>query len=110
MVVLVRGTGLAGSAARPLGRALATAGRTDEAIAALESAVAFDRARGGVAFAAHAQRDLAEALLARRAAGDGARAAALLEEAAATAERLGLSEPARRAQALLRQAAPASAS
>jgi hypothetical protein len=110
MVVFVRGTGLAGSSARPLGRALATAARLDEAIAAFGAAVAFDHARGGVPFAAHAQRDLAEALLARRAAGDGARAAALLEEAAATAERLGLSEPARRARALLRQVAPASAS
>jgi tetratricopeptide (TPR) repeat protein len=110
MVVFVRGTGLAGSAARPLGRVLATAARVDEAIAALEAAVAFDHARGGVAFAAHAKRDLAEALLARRAAGDARRAVALLDEAAATAERLGLSEPARRARALLREVAPASAS
>jgi hypothetical protein len=109
MVVFVRGTGLAGSAARPLGRALATATQVNDAIATLEAAVAFDHARGGVAFAAHAQRDLAEALLARRAAGDVARAAALLEEATATAERLRLREPARRARALLRRIAPASA-
>ena len=36
MVVFVRSTALAGSAARPLGRALAAAGRTNEAIDALE--------------------------------------------------------------------------
>ena len=61
----VRATGLAGSAARPLGRALATAGRWSEAIAALEEAIAADRSRGGIPFAARAQRDLAEVLLAR---------------------------------------------
>ena len=104
MVVLVRATGLAGSAARPLGRALAAAGRTDEAIDALEAAIAADRARGGIPFAAHAQRDLAETLLARGAPGDATRAGALLEEAAATAGRLGLAEPARRARALLASA------
>ncbi len=104
MVVLVRATGLAGSAARPLGRALAAAGRADEAIDALEAAISADRARGGIPFAAHAQRDLAETLLARGAPGDGTRAGALLEEAAATAGRLGLAEPARRARALLASA------
>lgn len=104
MVVLVRATGLAGSAAGPLGRALAAAGRTDEAIHALEAAIAVDHARGGIPFAARARRDLAETLLARGAPGDGARAAALLEEAAATADRLGLAEPARRARALLESA------
>ena len=104
MVVLVRATGLAGSAARPLGRALAAAGRADEAIDALEAAISADRARGGIPFAAHAQRDLAETLLARGAPGDETRAGALLEEAAATASRLGLAEPARRARALLASA------
>ena len=81
MVSLVRATGLAGSAARPLGRALATAGRWSEAIAALEEAMAADRSRGGIPFAARAQRDLAEVLLARGAPGDGARAGGLLDEA-----------------------------
>jgi hypothetical protein len=85
MVSLVRATGLAGSAARPLGRALATAGRRSEAIAALEEAIATDRSRGGIPFAARAQRDLAEVLLARAAPGDGARAGELLAEAAAAA-------------------------
>jgi DNA-binding SARP family transcriptional activator/tetratricopeptide (TPR) repeat protein len=85
MVSLVRATGLAGSAARPLGRALATAGRWSEAIAALEEAIAADRSRGGIPFAARAQRDLAEVLLARAAPGDGARAGGLLDEAAAAA-------------------------
>jgi tetratricopeptide (TPR) repeat protein len=107
MVVLVRATGLAGSAARPLGRALAAAGRTDEAIDALEAAIAADRARSGIPLAAHAQRDLAETLLARGAPGDGTRAGALLEEAAATADRLALAEPARRARALLASATAA---
>jgi hypothetical protein len=107
MVVLVRATGLAGSAARPLGRALAAAGRMDEAIDALEAAFAADRARGGIPFAAHAQRDLAETLLARGAPGDSTRAGALLEEAAATADRLALAEPARRARALLGSATAA---
>jgi hypothetical protein len=83
MVSLVRATGLAGSAARPLGRALAAAGRRCEAIAALEEAIAADRSRGGIPFAARAQRDLAEVLLARAAPGDGARAGGLLDEAAA---------------------------
>jgi DNA-binding SARP family transcriptional activator/tetratricopeptide (TPR) repeat protein len=104
MVVLVRATGLAGSAARPLGRALAAAGRPDEAIDAFEAAIAADRARGGFPFVAHAQRDLAETMLARSAPGDAARAGGLLEEAAATAGRLGLAEPARRARALLASA------
>jgi hypothetical protein len=101
MVVFVRATALAGSVARPLGRALAAVGRSDEAIDALEAAVEADRARGGIPLAAHAQRDLAETLLARGAPGDRARAATLLEEAAATAARLRLAEPARRARALL---------
>jgi DNA-binding SARP family transcriptional activator/tetratricopeptide (TPR) repeat protein len=107
LVVCVRATGLAGSAAGPLGRALAAAGRTDEAIDALETAIAADRARGGIPFVARAQRDLAETLLGRGAPGDGARAAALLEEAAATADRLGLAEPVRRARALLASATAA---
>lgn len=107
MLSPVRATCLAGSVARPLGRALAAAGRTAEAIAALEAAIAADRARGGIPFAARAERDLAEVLLARGGPGDAARAAALLEEAAATADRLGLSEPVRRARALLAAAATA---
>ena len=104
MVVFVRATGLVGSAARPLGRALAAAGRTDEAIDVLEAAISADRARGGTPFAAHAQRDLAETLLARGAPGDATRAGPLLEEAAATAGHLGFAEPARRARALLASA------
>jgi DNA-binding SARP family transcriptional activator/tetratricopeptide (TPR) repeat protein len=107
MVVAVRATCLAGCAARPLGRALAAAGRTDAAIDAFEAAIAADRGRGGIPFAAHAQRDLAETLLARGAPGDAERAAALLEEAAATADLLGLAEPARRARALLASATAA---
>ena len=106
MVVVVRASRLAGSVARPLGRALAAAGRTDEAIDALEAAIAADRARGGIPFAAHAQRDLAETLLARGAPGDAERAGALLEEAAATADLLGLAEPARRARTLLARLRP----
>ncbi|HET9738228.1 MAG TPA: AAA family ATPase [Solirubrobacteraceae bacterium] len=100
MVVFVRATALAGSVARPLGRALATAGRIDEAIEALEAAIAADGVRGGIPLAARARRDLAEILLARGARGDGPRAGALLEEAARAADRLGLAEPARRARAL----------
>ena len=107
MVVFVRATALAGSAARPLGRALAAAERSDEAIDALEAAVAADRARGGIPLAAQCQRYLAEALLARGAPRDVRRARALLEEAAATADRLGLAEPARRARALLASATAA---
>ena len=107
MVVAVRSTCLAGAGARPLGRALAAAGRTDEAIDALEAAIAADRDRGGMPFAAHAQRDLAETLLARGAPGDATRAHALLEETAETAYRLGLAEPARRARALLSTATAA---
>src|SRR3954470_18043845 len=118
MVSFVRGTGLGGSGARPLGpagggaalaaavarplgRALAAAGRTGDAVDALEAAIARDLARGGVPFAARAQRDLAAVLLARGAPGDGTRAGVLLEEAAEAADRLGLVEPARRARALL---------
>jgi DNA-binding SARP family transcriptional activator/tetratricopeptide (TPR) repeat protein len=104
MVVFVRSTALAGSVARPLGRALAAAGRMDEAIDALDAATAADRARGGIPLAAQAQRYLAEALLARGAPGDATRAGALLEEATATADRLTLAEPARRARALLASA------
>ena len=97
----MRATGLAGSAARPLGRALAAAGRTDDAIDALEAAIAADRARGGVPFAARAQRDLAEVLLARGAPGRRRASAGAARQAAAAADRLGLAEPARRARALL---------
>lgn len=107
MVVFVRATGLSGSAARPLGRALAAAGRTDEAIDALEAAIAADRARGGIPFVAQAQRALAEVLLARGAPEDATRAVALLDEAATTADRLGLAEPARRARVLLASATAA---
>ena len=107
MVVCVRATGLVGSAARPLGRALAAAGRTDEAVDVLEAAVAADRTRGGIPLASKAQRYLAETLLARGAPGDAAKACALLAEAVATADRLGLAEPARRARALLTSATAA---
>ena len=107
MIVLVRATGLVGAAARPLGRALAAAGRADEAIDVLTAAIAADRGRGGIPLAARAQRDLAETLLARGASGDDARAAALLEEAAETADRLGLAAPVRRARALLASATAA---
>ena len=107
MVVFVRATALAGSAARPLGRALSAAGRTAEAIDALDAAIAADRTRGGIPLAARAQRDLAVTLLGRRGPGDAARAGALLEEAAGTADRLGLAEPARRARALLASATAA---
>ena len=107
MVSCVRATGLVGSAARPLGRALAAAGRTGDAVDALEAAIATDRARGGVPFAARAQRDLAEVLLARGAPDDRARARELLAQAAEAADRLGLAEPARRARALLASVATA---
>jgi DNA-binding SARP family transcriptional activator len=100
MVSFVRATGLAGSAARPLGRALAAAGRTGDAVDALEAAIAYDRARGGIPFAARAQRDLAEVLLARSAPGDRARAGELLKEAVEAGDRLGLAEPVRRALVL----------
>lgn len=101
------GNGLVGSAARPLGRALAAAGRTDEAVDVLEAAVAADRTRGGIPLAAKAQRYLAETLQARGAPGDAAKACALLAEAVATADRLGLAEPARRARTLLTSATAA---
>jgi tetratricopeptide (TPR) repeat protein len=107
MVSCVRATGLVGSAARPLGRALAAAGRNDDAVDALEAAIADDRARGGVPFAARAQRDLAEVLLTRGTRGDHARAGELLEEALEAANQLGLAEPARRARALRASAATA---
>lgn len=107
MVVCVRATGLVGSAARPLGRALAAAGRKDEAVDVLEAAVTADRTRGGIPLASKAQRYLAETLLARGAPGDAAKACALLAEAVATADRLGLAEPAHRARALLTSATAA---
>src|SRR5690606_575870 len=79
-----------GSAERPLGVAALTFGDVDRAVAHLERAMVANRRLGNQPVTAIAQADLADALCHRDRPGDRARAAALWEEAATDAERMGM--------------------
>lgn len=86
-VVIGMSAACLGSAARAVGLLAHTAGRSDAAVAAFERALLANARLGALPALAHTQLDLAAVLDAR---GETARASALRDEAAATAERLGM--------------------
>ncbi len=88
------GTVCFGSVSRYLGKLAAAMGRTDEAEGHFKRALAANRALQSPVLVAHTQLDWADAL------GAGARASRLIEEAARTADELGLGAIARRASRL----------
>ena len=90
VVVLATTVGCLGSVARYVGLLARTIGRLDEAVASFDAALAMNERIGALPQLARTQHDLACTLRARGAPGDVARAAALDDEAGATATRLGL--------------------
>jgi tetratricopeptide (TPR) repeat protein len=90
-----------GSVARPLGLALATAGRFDEADEAFAQATAVHERIDAPIELARTQVDWARMLASRAQPGDADRARALLHPALATASNLGLATIQRQAQTLL---------
>src|SRR6185436_36682 len=90
VVVLATTVGCLGSVARYVGLLARTVGRLDEAVASFDAALAMNDRIGAVPQLARTQHDLAGTLRTRGARGDAARAAALDDEAAATAKRVGL--------------------
>jgi DNA-binding SARP family transcriptional activator/tetratricopeptide (TPR) repeat protein len=94
-----------GSVARPLGLALATAGRLDEADEAFAQAAAVhERIHAPIALA-RTQVDWARVLAGRAQPGDADQARALLDPALSTATNLGLATIQRQAQSLLSELA-----
>ncbi len=89
---------LFGPAAHWLGLLVALRDEHDEAVALFEDAAERSRGGGGAAAAAWSDLELARVLMARGEAGDEDRARALLRDAAAVADELGLGFLARRAQ------------
>ncbi len=79
-----------GSAARYLGILAATMGDLDLAAGHLEDAVAMDTRTGARTWLAHSQYEYAKLLLTRRAPGDDARAAALIDQALAATREIGM--------------------
>jgi tetratricopeptide (TPR) repeat protein len=98
-----------GSAERYLGLLARMLGRSDAADRHFEAALAMNARMGVRPLVAHTQYDWARMLLERDAAGDRARAEALLAAAERTAEDLGMSVLARRIDALRSAAPPAEA-
>ena len=90
VVVLATTVGCLGSVARYVGLLARTIGRLDEAVASFDAALVMNERIGALPQLARTQHDLACTLRARGAPGDVARAAALDDEAGATATRLGL--------------------
>ncbi|MBI4517582.1 MAG: AAA family ATPase [Deltaproteobacteria bacterium] len=92
-----------GSAARFLGVLATTMQRWHEAERHFEEAMAMNARIGARSWLASGQHDYARMLLARHAPGDHERAVALLHQAIATAEQLGMSDLAGKASALRRE-------
>jgi tetratricopeptide (TPR) repeat protein len=89
-VVVDWGIVASGSASRYLGLLASSLDRFDDAAAHLDRAIERDEQIGAWVNVAHAQRELAAALLRRDASGDGDRAIELLGAALRRAERLGM--------------------
>jgi DNA-binding NarL/FixJ family response regulator len=83
-----------------IGKAAAALGRLDEAEEDLETAMALCRSNGARGYVVEVSVELAGVLLKRQATGDAERAAALLEEASAEADRLGMAVFTQRIRAL----------
>ena len=73
-----------------LGKAAAALGRLDEADEDLGTAIALCRSNGARGYVVEASVELAGVLVNRKATGDAERAAALLDEASAESDRLGM--------------------
>ena len=99
-VVLGPGSACLGSAARYLGLLATALGRPDDAERQLEAAVAANARMGARPYRAHAEHDLARALVLRGRAPDRERALPLAARAAAEARELGMTPLAERARAL----------
>src|SRR5262249_9075571 len=96
-----------GSVHRPLGLAALTCGKLDLAIAHFAAAVAAAEALGHRPAAIQAQADLGRARLQRAGSGDDPRGRALLQDAIAAGEAMGMSGLVARWRAAARGAAPA---
>ena len=91
MLLVVYGSvGCRGAADRTRGRLLSVLGRHDEAVAALDAAVALEERVGGTALLPRTWSAHAEVLLARDHPDDAGRARALLDRAEASAVQLGV--------------------
>jgi DNA-binding SARP family transcriptional activator/tetratricopeptide (TPR) repeat protein/energy-coupling factor transporter ATP-binding protein EcfA2 len=88
-----------GPMARYLGLLASALGRHDEAVRHLEASVALCRRLGARPWLALSLHDLAQALVARRRPGDGARASTLAVQAAALADEIGMTALRRRLDA-----------
>jgi DNA-binding CsgD family transcriptional regulator/tetratricopeptide (TPR) repeat protein len=105
-VVIGHGVACYGAADRYLGMLAATLGEQDRAVEHFEQALRFNRAMGASTWVAHTLYAYGRALRARGAAGDTERAGAMLSEAAALAERIGMPMLLARARALGAQPEP----
>jgi tetratricopeptide (TPR) repeat protein len=92
--------GVFGALARGLGELATALGRYDEAEQHLEAAIELEQRMGARPWLAHAQHDLAAALMARGAPGDRERARGHLGDALASYRELGMEAWAARAAAL----------
>jgi len=99
-IVLGHGVACYGAADRYLGRLAATLGEHERAAEHFEQALAFNRAMGAPIWVAHTLYDHGRALRMRGRHQDAAQASALLSEAAALAERIGMPGLLTRARAL----------
>jgi DNA-binding CsgD family transcriptional regulator/tetratricopeptide (TPR) repeat protein len=99
-IVIGHGVACYGAADRYLGRLAATLGEYERAAEHFEHALAVNRAMGAPTWIAHTLYDYGRALRMRGRHADGARASALLSEAAALAERIGMPGLLSRARAL----------
>jgi tetratricopeptide (TPR) repeat protein len=99
-VVIGHGVAVYGAADRYLGMLAATLGQPDLAAEHFEEALAFNRAMGASTWVAHTLYAYGRTLRTRDDDGDAARAAAMLTEAAALAEDIGMPMLLARARAL----------
>jgi tetratricopeptide (TPR) repeat protein len=95
-----------GPASHHLGLLAATAGRLEDAAAHFEDALAMSTAMGARPFLAHSQIAYADTLLRLDRPGDRERARALVDQARATAEELGMRPLVDKASALQRSLSP----
>jgi DNA-binding CsgD family transcriptional regulator len=107
IVMIGHGVACYGSADRYLGRLAATLGEHERATVHFQQALAANRAMGAATWAAHTLYDYGRALRMRGRHDDDAQAAALLSEAAALAERIGMPALLTRARALGARTGPA---
>jgi len=99
-IVVGGGAGCSGAAARVLGMLAATAGRTDQAVAHFEDALAMNARLGARPWLVRTELAYAAVLLRRNRSGDREMALELVESALAMAEEIGMSRAVEHAQGL----------